>query len=275
MLRYAVPATLSLPSYRESARIPTGGLSLLSGSNATSASQTVDVSGAAGSIDAGLASTRLSAYLGGLNISHDRMAATASFLDGPGAALGSLKIGPVTVGDRRSLSVLLRRDGNAPVPPGTRQIRVTLAATDDDVFPAPAFADNVKLTLDAPAPPVTPPGEGGGDGVIGAPDTAVEFRLTGKKRQRVLKQKGVKVRAECPLEVCTVEVFGKGKKLKPTSEGLEAGVTERVRLKLKKKQLAKLKAAIATGEKPKLKVRAEAIDATGNRSAGSLKVRAK
>ena len=143
MLRYAVPATLSLPSYRESARIPTGGLSLLSGSNATSASQTVDVSGAAGSIDAGLSSTRLSAYLGGLNIFHDRMAATASFLDGPGAALGSLKIGPVTVGDRRSLSVLLRRDGNAPVPPGTRQIRVTLAATDDDVFPAPAFADNV------------------------------------------------------------------------------------------------------------------------------------
>ena len=83
--------------------------------------------------------------------------------------------------------------------------------------------------------------------------------------------------AECPLEACTVDASGKGRpaKPKPASAELDPGVEERLRLRLKRKQLAQLDNAIDRGKKPKVKINAEAIDAAGNRSARSLKVRAK
>ena len=37
------------------------------------------------------------------------------------------------------------------MPPGTRRVRVTLTSTDDDKTYSSALADNVRLTLDAPA----------------------------------------------------------------------------------------------------------------------------
>ena len=73
------------------------------------AAQTVDVSAAGASIDAGRATANLSAYLGGALAYKDRITARADFLDTGGAALGSVEIGPVTAEDRRGLTTMLRR----------------------------------------------------------------------------------------------------------------------------------------------------------------------
>ena len=168
--RYGIVSPAFFPGHLDSARFMSGGGNFLWGGGlrvvdgATSdgmadmAFQAVDVSAAAASIDAGVARADLSAYLGGGNVSQDRMLATAAFLGASGAELGSFAIGPVTTADRRSRTTLLRRAASAPVTTGTRQIRVTLTAIEsepDDPTAAvsSAYADNVKLTLDAPNPP--------------------------------------------------------------------------------------------------------------------------
>jgi hypothetical protein len=160
--RYGAASHLYMPSVADSPRYGTGGSSyLLGGKSAatggvTAAAQTVDVSAAGASIDAGKATAGLSAYLGGALAYNDRMAARADFLGADGAVLGSLEIGPVTADDRRGLTTMLRRAGAAPLPSGTRRIRVTLTSTDEDKTYSSATADNVKLTLDAPEPPAPP-----------------------------------------------------------------------------------------------------------------------
>jgi hypothetical protein len=162
-IRYGIPAHDFFPSRLPAARW-NGGQSLLWGGNSaatagiTRATQTVDVYRSAASIDTGRARASLSAHLGGaLNIP-DVMDVRAEFLSDGGGTLGSLAIGPVTVADRKFQTTLLRRAGSAPVPVGTRRIRVTLTSTDDDKSYSSATADNVKLTLDAPAPPAAGPG---------------------------------------------------------------------------------------------------------------------
>jgi hypothetical protein len=162
--RYGMRFSSIFPSHLDSPRFLTGGMNYLfggpSGASST-AFQTADVSASAASIDAGLATARLSAYLGGGSVFSDSMQATGTFLDGSGAQLGSFTIGPVAVADRKNLSTLLPRAGSSALPAGTRSILVTLTATNADASGDSAFADNVKLTLDAPAPPE---GGGGGDG---------------------------------------------------------------------------------------------------------------
>ena len=153
---YGLPTNTYSPDRLDAARIGGGENYLYPGFGAdATASQTVDISGAATSIDAGLAAATLSAYLGGGNIFNDRMSAAAVFLDASGAVLDSFRIGPVTNVQRNNLTGLLRRSATHPVPAGTRQINVTLTARDDDANYSGASADNVKLTLAAPAPPDT------------------------------------------------------------------------------------------------------------------------
>jgi hypothetical protein len=156
---------------REDAARWEGGLNFFSGgpnSLQSSASQTVDVSGAAASIDAGLATARLAADLGGDSNSLDQMRVFAKFV-GPAGDLGpAVVVGPVTAEDRENLTQLIRRTKTAPVPPGTRQVKVTIEAdrVGGGTY-ANGYADNVKLTVNAPAPatPSTPPGgTAGGDG---------------------------------------------------------------------------------------------------------------
>lgn len=125
-----------------------------------------DVSGSAEPIDAGRATAKLSAYLGGTLFLLSHMSATAAFLDATDASLGVLRIGPVTREDHKNLTTLLRREGSAPVPAGTRRIRVTLTSTGAEIdLPIDGggiysfgMADNVKLTLDIdPSDPSAPP----------------------------------------------------------------------------------------------------------------------
>ncbi len=274
--RYGMRYSSIFPGHLDSPRFAGGGLNFLfggpgTGPGTTTAFQTIDVSGSAEPIDAGFASARLSAYLGGGSVFDDHMGAAATFLDAGGTELGSFSISPVTAANRNKLSTMLFRAASAPVPAGTRQIRVTLTATNLDAGGASAFADNVKLTLDAPGTP-----EGEGEDI--ARDTVVELALTAKKKQRVLKQKGVIIGVECPLEACAVAATGTARlsrpvKLKPASKELVAGVSVSLRLKLKRKQLASLRTVLAEGRKPKLRVSVEAVDAAGNRSFRTLTVR--
>jgi hypothetical protein len=230
----------------------------------TTAFQTVDVGGSASSIDGGEASSALSAYLGAGNVFDDRMSATARFLDAGGGELGSFVIGPVTAAERKNQTTLLKRAANAAIPLGTRSIRVSLEAVNLDAGGSSAFADNVKLTLDAP-------------------DTRIEVALSGKKKQKLLKKKAVLVKATCPIEACTVEAGasarvrkggGKGAKARTIrtrtlTAQLDPGAPRTLKLKLAKKALKALKSA----KKPKFTVTATATDVIGNTASEELSVR--
>ncbi len=268
------PSRLSAPRFNGGSNYLFGG----TGPGDATAFQTVDVAASAASIDAGLASADLSAYLGGGNIFEDTISATASFLDGSGGELGSLAVGPVTRADRKTQSTLLPRSGSASVPAGTRQIRVTMLAANAVGGGIFAFADNVKLTLDAPQPPESPP-----------PDTAVVVELSARKAQKIVRQRGVVVTASCPQESCSAVTTGNGNVRKPpasrsplvklrsraVTRALAAGVPQRIKLRLRKPQLRLVRAAIATGKRPKLKVTATATDAAGNTAATTIVVRAR
>jgi Ca2+-binding RTX toxin-like protein len=129
--------------------------------------------------------------------------------------------------------------------------------------------------------------EPGGNGGGGGSDAELEFELRGKRTQRVAKQKGVIVKASCPLEDCKVEARGKGRlpgakesaraklRLKPVTEEISAGITEKIKLRLKGGKLRALKKVLAAGKRPKLKVTAEATDAAGNTATAKRNVRAK
>ena len=85
------------------------------------------------------------------------MGITATFVDAAGTSVGSFSIAPVTRAARAGRTLLLRRSTTQPIPAGTRSIAIRLDATQ----PVPdarntAMADNVKLTLELPAPAVPP-----------------------------------------------------------------------------------------------------------------------
>ena len=114
------------------------------------ATQTVDVSGAAAEIDGGGIEANLSGYLGGFQNQGDNMTVVATFLSGSAQALGSpLQIGPVTAADRSNVTTLLQRASSAAVPVGTRSIQVTMTATRTDGSENDGYADNLSLTLGA------------------------------------------------------------------------------------------------------------------------------
>lgn len=157
----------------------------------SSAVQTVDVSESAASIDAGLATARFSADLGGDTVYVDRMQGSATFLDAGGTSLGSVAIGPVNTADRKMLTILLARSATSAIPAGTRQIRVTMSADSNSDVYSSAYADNVKLTMDAPspAPPTdtTPPPDDTTPRDTTPPDTA-----KGKGAKRKTTHRGAK-----------------------------------------------------------------------------------
>ena len=119
------------------------------------ASQKIDVSGAAAEIDAGGVGATLEAFIGGYSVSADLLTVTARFVDVAGAPLGSIRVGPVTREDRKLLTVLLKRSAQASVPKGTRSINIVIAVTSDNNGSNGVFADNISLTLGKA--PVAPP----------------------------------------------------------------------------------------------------------------------
>ena len=111
------------------------------------ASQTIDISGAATEVDAGQVGAKLTAFIGGYTAAEDLATVTARFLSAAGAQLGSVRVGPVTRADRQVKTVLLKRDAQANVPPNTRSIGVVITVTADGNGANHAFVDNISLTL--------------------------------------------------------------------------------------------------------------------------------
>ena len=118
------------------------------------ATQTIDVAGAATEIDAAQVGATLTAFIGGYTVAEDSATVTARFLDASGAQLGSVRVGPVSIDDRKRLTVLLKRTAQANLPANTRSIAVVIAVIGDGNGQHHAFIDNVSLTLGkAIAPP--------------------------------------------------------------------------------------------------------------------------
>ena len=168
-LRYGAPSHAYAPSAIASPRFGTGGARMFWGGASaatggiTSATQTVDVAAQAAAIDQERATVRFSAYLGGSLMYADAMEAKVEYLDAAGDVRGFLGLGPVTPEDRHNVTTLLRREGRAPLPAGTRSIRVTLTSVDADKAYSSALADNVKLTLAVAPPPTAGPRPGPGN----------------------------------------------------------------------------------------------------------------
>jgi hypothetical protein len=138
-----------------------GGPSTASGS----ATQDIDVSGAAKEIDGGTVKASLSGVLGGFSSQGDNTVVSAQFLGASGNDLGSpVSIGPVSAADRQNVSNLLPRSADGAVPAGTRTIRITITATRTEGSYDDGYSDNIGLTLSGgtpttppPAPPPPPP----------------------------------------------------------------------------------------------------------------------
>lgn len=116
----------------------------------STASQTIDVSGAAPEIDGGNLGFTLSAFIGGFSTQGDNASVGAIFLDGSGTALAGHTIGPVTPAQRQNQTILLPQSTSGTVPSGTRTIQILITATRTDGQYNDGYADNVDLTLGPP-----------------------------------------------------------------------------------------------------------------------------
>lgn len=115
--------------------------------------------------------------------------------------------------------------------------------------------------------------------------------MAGARTQRMVRQRAVIVRVRCPREACTTVALGSGKlaklrrmaatsaltklKLKSATKRLQPGVTERLKLRLTKKQRTAIRARLAVGKKPKVRVIVRATDVAGNAVRRTLTVTAK
>lgn len=119
---------------------------------ASSLSQTIALGFGTSTIDAGLASYGLSAYLGGYQTQNDNTIVIATFLNGLGASLGTATLGPVTAADRGNATGLLLRSTSGVVPVGARSVSLALNFARTDGAYDDGYADNVSLVLTQPTP---------------------------------------------------------------------------------------------------------------------------
>ncbi len=127
-----------------------GGKNYFSGgypSRISTAYQVLDVSGAAAEIDGGGVKACLSAYLGGTRNAPVTARVDLQFLSEDESALGQLRIGPVTRGQRKDEYALLRRAAERPLPASTRMLRVSFTAESGGGPTNLGFADNISVAL--------------------------------------------------------------------------------------------------------------------------------
>jgi len=110
--------------------------------------QRIDISALGRDIDEGIVDYVMGGWFGGAEGEDDRMALTARFLDGAGAALGSNTVGNVTAADRGGVTGLLERFAIGAVPASTRFIEFALASTTP-IGNNDSSADNLSLVLSA------------------------------------------------------------------------------------------------------------------------------
>lgn len=155
-IRYGVPDFLTTAF---AAQIGGGNNFFSGGRNAplSTATQTIDVSGATPEIDAGGVQVKLSAYLGGYASQPDAGIVDAAFLSATDAQLGTVRVGPVTPADRQNKTTLVLRSATAAVPKGTTKIKVVLTSTRLDGTYNDGYFDNISLELVTSPPPPPPP----------------------------------------------------------------------------------------------------------------------
>jgi len=113
----------------------------------TTASQLIDLSSIAASIDTGTVGYVLSALLGGYATQDDNAALSLSFLDGSNLAIGGDTTGSVLAADRNNVTALLDRSVSGFLPTGTRAINVLLTQTRVTGDSNDGYADNLSLIL--------------------------------------------------------------------------------------------------------------------------------
>jgi hypothetical protein len=147
------PDFFTFPPTSESQRIH-GGKNFFAGGfqAATSkATQAVDASRAATLVDAGRVTATLSAWLSGFLSQPDPGTVEADFIGERGSVLGSVAIGPVMPDERDRDFKFVQKSGEAPVPPGTRTVRVTMTTVQQEGTYADAYFDNLSFSLNGPA----------------------------------------------------------------------------------------------------------------------------
>jgi hypothetical protein len=118
--------------------------------------QLVDLSALAREIDAGTLRFRLSGWFGGYAEQTDLAYLDASFLDAHGGELARVRVGPVTLADRRreidgqgeALTGLLERAQQGELPPRARSARLTLVS-EAGSGANDGYADELELVLSA------------------------------------------------------------------------------------------------------------------------------
>jgi hypothetical protein len=119
------------------------------------ATQTIDLTNGASTIDAGSVTYSLSGYLGGFANQIDNAKLTATFKGTGGTSVGAATVGPVTAANRNNNTALLLRSASGTLPVGTRTIDVVLTMTRDSGRSNDGYADDISLVLTAPAPQPT------------------------------------------------------------------------------------------------------------------------
>jgi len=122
----------------------------------STATQTIDLTTGAASIDTGSVTYELSGYLGGYANQADNAVLTATFKGTGGATLGTATIGPVTAANRNNVTALLQRNASGKLPTGTRTVDVVLTMTRTSGSSNDGYADDLSLVLTAPVVPPTP-----------------------------------------------------------------------------------------------------------------------
>jgi hypothetical protein len=128
-----------------------GGVSLFAGgpqNASSSARQTIAIpAGWVSAVAAGHVTAKVSAAFGGWEGQADAATVQYVFVDASGSTLGSVKIGPITPAQRGSVTKLMPVARAVPVPPGTRTIKIAIAAIRGSGAYNDGYADNVSLRL--------------------------------------------------------------------------------------------------------------------------------
>jgi hypothetical protein len=162
----------------------------------------------------------------------------------------------------------------------------TVTADQRSVDQVNADCENVDFL---PEPPTTTTGGGGTTGTGStapagggtATDRTLAFTLRAAHAQRVLRQKGLVLKVECPDEACTaiVGTTGSLKGLRsgihPATKRITAGAVQTIEVRLTGAQLRTLRAALRARNRATLKVTVNAVDAAGNVVTRILRVKVK
>lgn len=115
----------------------------------STASQSIDLSSLAATINTGASRYDLSAWLGGYSSQNDNAKLTATFYGAGGAVLSSASLGPVFNTERGNQTGLLLRDTQGYIPVGTLNVGITLALTRTDGSYNDGYADNLSFAVAA------------------------------------------------------------------------------------------------------------------------------